>query len=72
MAPITSTDVRTLQADGATWEELAKKLRRDDKTRLFNALIRELPETFSRSEIIRLTFSTMIANMLLREAGISI
>lgn len=71
-APITNPGLRTLQADGATWEELALELKNQGRKRTLEILVRELPSTFERSDVIRLTFSDRVALQLLREAGVSV
>jgi hypothetical protein len=71
MAPLTDRKYRTLQADGATWEELALQLREKRKTSLLQELLDALPVQFSRDEIIRITLPKKTAGFILTEAGVS-
>lgn len=70
-APMSSAQNKTLQADGGTWEELALVLRDEEKTHLLGVLYEQLPQQFSRSQVLRLTFQLKYANQLLTVAGVS-
>lgn len=71
MAPISNLETRTLQADGATWEALLLQLRASKNESLLTVLTAELPTSFQREDIIRVTLSTKTAAQVARAAGVS-
>lgn len=70
-AAVTRKDMRTLQADGATWEELTTRLRSQGKDYLLDLVINSLPPQFSRLEIIRITVQEKFYKQILEVAGLS-
>ena len=71
MAPITNPAIRTLQADGATWEAYLQQLKAQRQTAFLDSIIHEFPPQFQRDEIVRITLKTRSASKILQDAGVS-